>query len=183
MSVQERVVRGTRWLDHVRPGWRDSLELGTLDLSNGGQCVLGQVFSEEAAAYAGRKVCGYSYVLTAVLTPAEWRVANAVRHGMSNRVIASRFGISLDAVKFHVHGPSEIKRMWVAPAARGLGLGRRLLSALEQQAVTSNPVVRLETNAALEEAIRLYRSSGYVEVSPFNDEAYADHWFEKCLTP
>ena len=66
MSVQERVVRGTRWLDHVRPGWRDSLELGTLDLSNGGQCVLGQVFSEEAAAYAGRKVCGYSYVLTNV---------------------------------------------------------------------------------------------------------------------
>ena len=72
MSVQERVVRGTRWLDHVRPGWRDSLELGTLDLSNGGQCVLGQVFSEEAAAYDGRKVCGYSYVLTAVITPAEW---------------------------------------------------------------------------------------------------------------
>ena len=74
MSVQERVVRGTRWLDHVRPGWRDSLELGTLDLSNGGQCVLGQVFSEEAAAYAGRKVCGYSYVLTKVLsrTPSGW---------------------------------------------------------------------------------------------------------------
>ena len=45
MSVQERVVRGTRWLDHVRPGWRDSLELGTLDLSNGGQCVLGLLFS------------------------------------------------------------------------------------------------------------------------------------------
>ncbi len=72
MSVQERVVRGTRWLDHVRPGWRDSLELGTLDLSNGGQCVLGQVFSEEAAAYAGRKVCGYSYVLTNVLTCSDW---------------------------------------------------------------------------------------------------------------
>ncbi|MGE3697155.1 MAG: LuxR C-terminal-related transcriptional regulator, partial [Dehalococcoidia bacterium] len=37
-----------------------------------------------------------------VLTPAEWRVVNAVRHGMSNRVIAERRGISLDAVKFHV---------------------------------------------------------------------------------
>jgi len=100
-------------------------------------------------------------------------------------VLASLDGepVGCGAVKFHVHGPSEIKRMWVAPAARGLGLGRRLLSALEQQAVTSNPVVRLETNAALKEAIRLYRSSGYVEVSPFNDEAYADHWFEKCLTP
>jgi DNA-binding MarR family transcriptional regulator/GNAT superfamily N-acetyltransferase len=89
--------------------------------------------------------------------------------------------VGCGAVKFHGDGPSEIKRMWVAPAARGLGLGRRLLRALEQQASTSNPVVRLETNAALEEAIRLYRSSGYVEVPAFNDEAYADHWFEKRL--
>jgi hypothetical protein len=47
----------------------------------------------------------------------------------------------------------------------------------------SNPVVRLETNAALGEALRLYRSAGYVEVPPFSDEAYADHWFEKRLGP
>jgi len=37
-----------------------------------------------------------------VLTPAEWRIVNAVRHGMTNREIASRRGISLDAVKYHV---------------------------------------------------------------------------------
>jgi DNA-binding CsgD family transcriptional regulator/catechol 2,3-dioxygenase-like lactoylglutathione lyase family enzyme len=37
-----------------------------------------------------------------VLTPAEWRIVNAVRHGMSNRQIARLRGISLDAVKFHV---------------------------------------------------------------------------------
>ena len=37
-----------------------------------------------------------------VLTPAEWRVAEAVRHGMTNRLIAQRQGRSLDAVKFHV---------------------------------------------------------------------------------
>ena len=37
-----------------------------------------------------------------VLTPAEWRTVDAVRHGMSNRAIARRRGISLDAVKFHV---------------------------------------------------------------------------------
>jgi DNA-binding CsgD family transcriptional regulator/catechol 2,3-dioxygenase-like lactoylglutathione lyase family enzyme len=37
-----------------------------------------------------------------VLTPAEWRVVNAVRHGMTNRTIARRLGVSLDAVKFHV---------------------------------------------------------------------------------
>ena len=37
-----------------------------------------------------------------VLTPAEWRIVHAVRHGMSNRMIARLRGISLDAVKFHV---------------------------------------------------------------------------------
>jgi DNA-binding CsgD family transcriptional regulator/catechol 2,3-dioxygenase-like lactoylglutathione lyase family enzyme len=37
-----------------------------------------------------------------VLTPAEWRVAEQVRHGMTNRRIAERMGVSLDAVKFHV---------------------------------------------------------------------------------
>ncbi|HWK25313.1 MAG TPA: bifunctional helix-turn-helix transcriptional regulator/GNAT family N-acetyltransferase [Solirubrobacter sp.] len=72
---------------------------------------------------------------------------------------------------------SYIKRMWVSPAARGLGVGRRLLAELESHART--PDVRLETNRALTEAINLYRSAGYVEVEPFNDEPYADHWFEK----
>ena len=42
-------------------------------------------------------------------------------------------------------------------------------------------VVRLETNRALQEAIALYRSSGYREVARFNDEPYAHHWFEKRL--
>jgi len=37
-----------------------------------------------------------------VLTPAEWRVVHAAQHGLSNRQIARRFGVSLDAVKFHI---------------------------------------------------------------------------------
>jgi len=37
-----------------------------------------------------------------ILTPAEWRVADKVRHGMTNPVIAARLGVSADAVKFHV---------------------------------------------------------------------------------
>jgi hypothetical protein len=41
--------------------------------------------------------------------------------------------------------------------------------------------VRLETNKTLVEAISLYRSTGYVEVPPFNDEPYAHHWFEKHI--
>jgi GNAT superfamily N-acetyltransferase len=75
-----------------------------------------------------------------------------------------------------------LKRMWIAPAARGHGLARRLLSDLEDAARTIGySIVRLETNKSLIEAQRLYRSSGYREVEPFNDERYAHHWFEKAL--
>ncbi len=79
-------------------------------------------------------------------------------------------------------GAADIKRMWVAPEARGLGLGRRILDALEAWAEGAGAAAaRLETNRALAEAIALYRRSGYREVRPFNDEHYADHWFEKRL--
>ena len=75
-----------------------------------------------------------------------------------------------------------LKRMWVAPEARGLGLGKRLLAALEEKARSLGySKLRLETERTLSEAQRLYRSSGYVEVPPFNDELYAHHWFEKVL--
>jgi len=85
-------------------------------------------------------------------------------------------------LKFHSGEPTEIKRLWVAESARGLGLGRRLLAELEARAAEKDsPVVRLDTNAALTEAIALYRSAGYREVAPFNDEPYAHHWFEKRL--
>ena len=91
--------------------------------------------------------------------------------------------IGCGAVKFHGDQPAELKRMWIAPSARGLGVGRRLLRALEQHARESGAtVVRLETNRALREAIALYRRSGYVEVEAFNAEPYAHHWFEKRLT-
>jgi DNA-binding MarR family transcriptional regulator len=88
------------------------------------------------------------------------------------------------AIKLAPGAPPYIKRMWVAPSARGLGLGRRLLGELEARAAaTGAPVVQLETNAALGEAIALYRSAGYREVAPFNAEPYAHHWFEKALRP
>lgn len=75
-----------------------------------------------------------------------------------------------------------LKRMWVAGSARGLGLGRRMLAALEAETrALGLTTLRLETNKALHEAIALYRSAGYREVPPFNDEPYATHWFEKRL--
>jgi GNAT superfamily N-acetyltransferase len=75
-----------------------------------------------------------------------------------------------------------LKRMWIAPGARGLGLARGLLSSLEDEArAMGYSIVRLETNKALVEAQQLYRSAGYAEVAPFNNERYAHHWFEKRL--
>jgi DNA-binding MarR family transcriptional regulator/GNAT superfamily N-acetyltransferase len=90
--------------------------------------------------------------------------------------------IGSGALKFHRDEPTELKRMWVAESARGLGVGRRLLHELENQAARHGvKVIHLETNGSLTEAISLYRSAGYVEVAPFNDEPYAHHWFEKAL--
>jgi len=84
--------------------------------------------------------------------------------------------------KHESQGAAYIKRMWVANEARGLGLGRRLLQELEQRARSLGyRKLRLETQKSLSEAQQLYRSSGFREVPPFNDEPYAHHWFEKTL--
>jgi ribosomal protein S18 acetylase RimI-like enzyme/DNA-binding MarR family transcriptional regulator len=90
--------------------------------------------------------------------------------------------VGIGALKFHGDGSAEVKRMWVAPSVRGMGLGRRLLEELEARAAERGvETLRLETNRALGEAISLYRSAGYREVAAFNDEAYAHHWFEKGI--
>ncbi|MCH6163183.1 bifunctional helix-turn-helix transcriptional regulator/GNAT family N-acetyltransferase [Streptomyces marispadix] len=79
--------------------------------------------------------------------------------------------------------PAEIKRMWVAPRARRLGLGRRFLGELEARAAgEGRDVLRLDTNRTLGAAIGLYRTYGFQEVPAFNDEPYAHHWFEKRVS-
>jgi DNA-binding MarR family transcriptional regulator/GNAT superfamily N-acetyltransferase len=90
--------------------------------------------------------------------------------------------IGCGAVKHLPDGVSEIKRVWVADAARGMGVGRRLLEALEDEARRAGAhTARLDTNRTLTEAIAMYRSAGYDEVPPFNDEPFAYHWFAKRL--
>jgi DNA-binding MarR family transcriptional regulator len=90
--------------------------------------------------------------------------------------------IGCGGLKWQAEGAAYLKRMWVAPSARGLSVGRRLLGELERLAADHGcTAVQLETNRALVEAIALYRSSGYDEVPAFNDEPYAHHWFEKQL--
>jgi DNA-binding MarR family transcriptional regulator/GNAT superfamily N-acetyltransferase len=90
--------------------------------------------------------------------------------------------VACGAVKSIGPGVGSLKRMWVSHAVRGMGFGRRMLSALEAEARDLGVrTLRLETNRALTEAIRLYETSGYVRVAAFNSDPYADHWFEKQL--
>ena len=90
--------------------------------------------------------------------------------------------VASGAVKLVSPGVGSLKRMWVAETVRGLGIGRRMLEALETQArelgMTS---LQLETNQTLQEAVRLYRSAGFREVARFSADPYAHHWFEKSL--
>jgi ribosomal protein S18 acetylase RimI-like enzyme len=70
--------------------------------------------------------------------------------------------------------------MWVDPAARGVGVGRSLLAALERAAVQLGcTTVRLDTAASLREALALYRSAGYLDIPAYNDNRYAAHWLAK----
>ncbi|MDJ0932610.1 GNAT family N-acetyltransferase [Breoghania sp.] len=75
--------------------------------------------------------------------------------------------IGCGALKSTGSGVGEIKRMWVAADARGLGVGRRIVEALEAQAMALGfALLRLETNKNLSEVISLYRSSGFRGVQP-----------------
>ncbi len=72
--------------------------------------------------------------------------------------------------------------MWVLADARRQGIGRRILEKLEALAREHGlSTLQLDSNRALKEAHALYRKCGYVEVAPFNNEAYAHHWFKKSL--
>lgn len=77
---------------------------------------------------------------------------------------------------------AEVKRLWVAPAARGLGLARRMMAAVEDAARGLGiEILRLDTNSTLPEALALYRRSGWTEIDRFNDDPYPDAFFEKRL--
>jgi GNAT superfamily N-acetyltransferase len=74
----------------------------------------------------------------------------------------------------------EVKHLWLAPAGRGRGEGRRLLAELERRAIGFGAgELVLDTNASLEAAGGLYRSSGYVDVEPYNANPNATDWYGK----
>ena len=78
-------------------------------------------------------------------------------------------------------GIGEVKRLWVAPHARGQGLARRLMAAIETQARSLGlHSLKLDTNAALTEAIALYQTTGWHPTGPYSGFP-STHWFAKDI--
>lgn len=76
----------------------------------------------------------------------------------------------------------EVKHLWVRDAGRGRGTGRALLTELERRAAARGAdTVVLDTNTSLDAANRLYRTSGYVSIPPYNENGNATTWFRKDL--
>jgi GNAT superfamily N-acetyltransferase len=77
---------------------------------------------------------------------------------------------------------AEIKRMYVRPPGRSRGVARALLFALEDAARSLGyTAVRLDTGPKQLHGLALYRSAGYVDVEPYNDNPFACFWGEKWL--
>jgi GNAT superfamily N-acetyltransferase len=81
---------------------------------------------------------------------------------------------------FGTTNSAEIKRMYVAPSARGLGLARRMLAHLEESAAAAGAeAMVLETGTKQPEAIALYTSSGYSPIPGFGH--YRDAPESRCF--
>ncbi|MDX3750597.1 GNAT family N-acetyltransferase [Streptomyces sp. AK08-02] len=80
----------------------------------------------------------------------------------------------------YLNGDAELKRMFVVQEARGLGLARRILAALEEDARTVGRTrMVLETGTRQPEAIALYTSSGYAPCAKFG--YYRHHDLSCCF--
>lgn len=91
--------------------------------------------------------------------------------------------VGCGGVKRLAPGLAEIKRMYLAPAVRGLGLSRLLLAGLEAECRRLGyGGVRLDTGPEQPHARALYESSGYSAIADYNGNPYAAHWFEKRLS-
>ena len=99
-------------------------------------------------------------------------------------LVAMSDGMPLGCVGLKGSGKpmAEIKRLWVAPDARRLGLARRLMAVVEDAARELGiQTLRLDTNSALPEAASLYRKTAWREIGRYNDDPYPDLFFEKRL--
>ncbi|MHB1063069.1 MAG: GNAT family N-acetyltransferase [Georgenia sp.] len=138
--------------------------------------ALGAYFAELADRFEG----GFDPALTGGADPAE------VTPPHGDFILLTELGsgavLGCGGVKVREPGEVEIRRMWLAPDARGRGLGRFLLRTLENRArALGGRRVVLSANESLVEALALYRSAGYEPTKPFGDNPYAQVFLVKTL--
>ena len=110
--------------------------------------------------------------------------AEAMRPPRGSFLVALSDGLPVGCAGLMAYDGSwaEVKRVWVAPTARGLGLARDLMDEIETAARRrAVPVLRLDTNSGLPEALALYRRLGWSEIPRYNDSDEPDAFFEKRL--
>jgi DNA-binding MarR family transcriptional regulator len=162
MDEVERLLRASAvTIDVEDPGTEDA------------RWCIGQYYAELAERFEGGFDAGNMPIPVSDFSPPSGLLLVARLHGRP---------VGCGALRHHAGGNTDVKRMWVSPEVRGLGLGRRLLAELERRAGEAGATtIRLETNRVLAEAISMYRRYGYQEVEPFNEEPYGHHWFAKSL--
>jgi putative acetyltransferase len=108
--------------------------------------------------------------------------AEDVAGGRGTFLVAREHGVAVGCGAIRRISPTtgEVKRMFVAPAARGRGVGGRILAALEQWA-SSAGITRLvlEAGDRQREAIRLYERAGFIAIPCFGE--YADAVLSRCF--
>lgn len=166
--------------NRVMPSSTHPVVTVTTPTADTAQRVLWAYFDDVASRYYGRDATDDEIAAAMQEDPSD---DLAPPHGLL--LIAQQNGDVLGCAGLRLIGSyvAEVKRLFVMPAARRLGLGSHLIECLEdharQLAVTT---MRLDTRSDLLEARRLYARHGYYEVPPFNNGPYADHWFEKTLS-
>lgn len=170
---REEVDRAARTLTRVLT--RRHLVIDIVDpQSRDAQWCVAQFFAEIDALFdEGYDLAKAVVVGSEDLTPPQGAFLVARLHGQP---------VGCGGVKLPHGEPAFLKRMWVAPSARGLGIAGLLLDRLESLAVAAGaPAVTLDTNSKLTAAGRLYESRGYRQVPDFNGEHHADRWYRKDL--
>ena len=170
-------------MDNVSPN-SDSVHIGAIDpRSTHATSAMGEYFAELATRFSDGFEPGDTLTEDAKFFEAPYGAFLLIQESHDDRGSPDNEEVlGCGAVRLLTDEIAEIKRMWISAPARGRGLGRLLLGRLEEEATRLGARrVRLDTNSVLVEAIAMYESTGYQQIERYNDNPFAQRWFEKQL--